>query len=144
MPEYRWISYNLENPLPRRKRSAFAEPPMASFFLPSFSSYRCSPSTFCDCWSKRLHMCICMPPCYAGMCKCVTKLWVPVQKRWRHIDAHVTQAVVLPKDSVSLGLLCLTCAKLVQEIGAFGGLASPVQLKTGHFCATDAHLLHTT
>ena len=34
------------------------------------------------------------------------------QKRRRHIDAHVAQAVVLPKDSVSLGLLCLTCAKL--------------------------------
>ena len=74
-------------------------------------------------------------------CKCVPRNQgskCAYMRKQRHICAHVNEAVVLPKDSVSLGLLCLTCANLVQETGS--GRSSPMQVKTGHFGATDAHL----
>jgi hypothetical protein len=92
---------------------------------------------------------LCATVCHpdAGTCKCITRsrmhMRVQAEKAaayWCTCHSSSFSAKGLCEPWLVVPHLC----KLSARDWCTTGLASPVQLKTGHFGATDAHLLHTT
>jgi len=143
LPDRQWIGFNLDNHSPGGRdqplRGGQWHPP----FPPSPPTAARPPPV-----TAGVNVSICASLCHpdAGACKCITKLWMHMRV---HTEKAAAYSCTCDSSSCSAKGLCepwLVVPHLCKLSARDGcaGLASPVQLKTGHFGATDAHLLHTT